>query len=168
MLRRLNDALPGLVAGILLYGILLQVTGIWLAKDKLGYTIGLWYGILIAVGLAVHMASMIYDSVYEDTGGKTNRRVVAKSMVRYVTVVALIALIGYFRFGSLIMAMLGVLGLKVSAYSYPLLARTGLLCFRTEDDQTDHLIRDASEESPATFEAGDDVAPTAVTDESAG
>ena len=48
MLKRINDALPGLVLGILLYGVVIQFTGMWFAEDKLGYTIGLWYGILPA------------------------------------------------------------------------------------------------------------------------
>ena len=35
MLRRINQALPELLAGILLYGLLLQVTGIWFVGDKI-------------------------------------------------------------------------------------------------------------------------------------
>ena len=34
MLRRLNDALPGLVAGIIIYGVIIQLTGVWFVDDK--------------------------------------------------------------------------------------------------------------------------------------
>ena len=42
MLRRINDALPGLVAGIILYGIIIQITGVWFVEDRVSYSIGVW------------------------------------------------------------------------------------------------------------------------------
>jgi len=51
MLRRINPILPGLVAGIVIYGLLIQLTGVWFVEDKIGYSIGLWYGIAIAAGI---------------------------------------------------------------------------------------------------------------------
>lgn len=123
MLRRINDALPGLVLGIILYGVILQITGVWFVKDKLGYSIGVWYGIAIAVGMAINLAKIIYDSVTMDMGGHANRRVIAKSVLRYAVVVILFMILGYFQFGNLLMALLGVLGLKISAYAQPLLTK---------------------------------------------
>ena len=35
MLRRINEALPGLVFGIVLYGVVLQLAGVWFVEDKL-------------------------------------------------------------------------------------------------------------------------------------
>ncbi|MDD6156697.1 MAG: hypothetical protein PUB52_06755 [Lachnospiraceae bacterium] len=123
MLKRINDALPGLVLGILLYGVVIQFTGMWFAEDKLGYTIGLWYGIIIAVGMAINLATVILDSVTLDGGKNANRRIIAKSILRYVVVVVLFFILGYFRFGNLIAALVGVLGLKISAYLQPLLGK---------------------------------------------
>lgn len=123
MLRRINDALPGLVYGIILYGVILQLTGVWFVSDKLGYSIGVWYGIAIAVGMAINLAKVIYDSVTMDMGGHANRRLIAKSVLRYAVVVILFMILGYFQFGNLLMALLGVLGLKVSAYAQPLLTK---------------------------------------------
>ena len=126
MLRRLNDALPGLVFGIVLYGILVQVVGVWFVADKLRYSIGLWYGIVIAVWMAINMAKIIYDSVTVDAvpgSNKANRKVIAKSIFRYAIVVILFFILGYFRFGNLFTAFLGVFGLKVSAYMQPLFGK---------------------------------------------
>ena len=123
MLRRLNDALPGLVAGILIWGVLLQAVGMWLVEDRVAYSIGVWYGIAIAVGMAINMASVIYDSTFEDTDGKTNYRVVIKSVLRYAVVVVLYAVLGIFGFGNIIAAFCGTMGLKVSAYMQPLLRK---------------------------------------------
>ena len=40
-MKRLNQALPGLVLGILLYGLLVEIIGVWFVSDKLRYTTGL-------------------------------------------------------------------------------------------------------------------------------
>ena len=121
MLRRINEALPGLVFGILLYGVVLQLAGVWFVEDKLYYSIGLWYGIIIAVGMAINLATVIFDSVAMGDSKHANRIIIAKALLRYAVVVILFFILGYFDFGSLLMAFLGVLGLKISAYLQPLL-----------------------------------------------
>lgn len=116
MLKRLNDALPGLVLGIILYGVVVQLAGMWFVEDKLSYTIGLWYGIGIAVAMAIHLAVVIYDAVTlydEDRAKKTS---VMKSVSRYAVVVILFFLIAYFQFGNVAMAFVGVFGIKISSY----------------------------------------------------
>ena len=42
MLKRINDALPGLVFGIVFYGIVVQLIGVWFVTYKISYSIGLW------------------------------------------------------------------------------------------------------------------------------
>lgn len=121
MLRRINPALPGLIAGILIYGLLVQITGVWFVTDKLGYSIGLWYGIAIGIGMAINLATVIYDAVTFDGEGNANKRVAAKAMLRYIVVAILFGILGYFEFGNLFTAFLGVMGLKFSAYAQPLL-----------------------------------------------
>ena len=121
MLRRINPALPGLVIGILGYGCFIQLTGVWFVEDKIGYSIGLWYGIAIGIGMAINLATVIYDAVTFDADGNANKRVAAKSMLRYLVVAILFGILGYFEFGNLFTAFLGVMGLKISAYAQPLL-----------------------------------------------
>lgn len=121
MLRRINPALPGLIAGILIYGLIVQLMGVWFVADKLGYSIGLWYGIAIGIGMAINLATVIYDAVTFDGEGNANKRVAAKSMLRYIVVAILFGILGYFEFGNLFTAFLGVMGLKISAYAQPLL-----------------------------------------------
>ena len=121
MLKRINPALPGLIAGIVIYGLLIQFTGVWFVEDQVGYSIGLWYGIAIGIGMAINLATVIYDAVTFDGEGNANKRVAAKSMLRYIVVAILFGILGYFEFGNLFTAFLGVMGLKVSAYAQPLL-----------------------------------------------
>lgn len=121
MLKRINPSLPGLVAGIVIYGFIVQLTGVWFVKDKIGYSIGLWYGIVIGIGMAINLATVIYDAVTFDGEGNASKRVAAKSMLRYLVVAILFGILGYFEFGNLFTAFLGVMGLKFSAYAQPLL-----------------------------------------------
>ena len=116
MLKRLNDALPGLVLGILIYGLLVQLVGMWFVQDKLYYTIGLWYGVAIAVAMAIHLAAVIYDTATLYDENRASKMAVVKSVTRYAVVAVLFFLIAYFHFGNVVMAFVGVLGIKVSAY----------------------------------------------------
>ena len=123
MLKRINNALPGLVLGILIWGILIQFTGVWFVEDKLRYSIGLWFGLAVAIGMAINLAVVIYDSVSLGDSEHANRRIIAKSVLRYAIVVILFFILGYFNLGNLFTAFLGVLGLKMSAYMQPLFER---------------------------------------------
>lgn len=123
MLRRINEALPQLIAGILIYGVVVWIAGVWFVEDKAGYSIGLWYGVAIAIGMAVNMAYVIYDAVTFDGESNANSRVVVKSMLRYVVVAILFCILGFFEFGNIIAAFIGAMGLKISAYMQPLLTK---------------------------------------------
>ncbi|MBO5245692.1 MAG: hypothetical protein J6B28_00340 [Eubacterium sp.] len=125
MLKRLNKALPGLVLGIIIYGLLLQFTGMWLVEDRLRYTTGLWIGIGCALFMAIHMAVTIEDAVSLGTEDGAKRKTIAASMFRYTVVLIILIVITYFNLGMMLPAFFGVLGLKFSAYVQPLFERMG-------------------------------------------
>lgn len=149
MLKRINDALPGLVGGIFLYGVVLQLIGVWFVEDKMAYSIGLWYGIAIAVGMGINLALVIYDAVTFDGKENANGRVVAKSLLRYIVVAVLFFILGYFNFGNLYSAFLGVLGLKISAYIQPFLRKainrlTGRVDAPSCDESNENLNKEVT------------------------
>lgn len=119
MLRRLNDALPGLVLGIILYGIAVELIGVWFVEDKLRYTTGLLVGILLACGMAVNIAVVLQDSVDTYGASHAQAKIIAKSVLRYVVVVIVFFVMMKWNLGNLFTAFIGVLGLKVSAYLQP-------------------------------------------------
>ena len=123
MLKRLNEALPGLVLGIIIYGILLQLTGIWLVDDKLPYSTGLWIGIGCALFMAIHMAMSIEDAVSIGTEDGAKKKTIASAMFRYVIVLLVLVAMCYLNLGMILPAFFGVLGLKISAYVQPLFYR---------------------------------------------
>lgn len=119
MLRRLNDALPGLVLGIVIYGIVVELLGVWFVEDKLRYTTGLLIGIAVAIGLAINIAQVIRDAVEIYGADGARSRLIIKSVLRYLVVVVVFFVMMKFNLGNLVTAFIGVLGLKVSAYLQP-------------------------------------------------
>ena len=87
MLRRLNSALPGLIAGILVYGAFVELAGVWFVADKLRFTSGLLIGLALACGLAINMAVVIYDAVDGYGQSHAQAKIIAKSVLRYLVVV---------------------------------------------------------------------------------
>lgn len=122
MIRRLNKALPALLAGIVLYGIIVQLAGVWFVKQKLLYSTGLWIGIVLAMGMAVHMAVVIEDAVSIGEGGAKSKAVV-QSVLRYLVVVLVFFITAKFRLGNILMVFVGVMGLKAAAYMQPFIHR---------------------------------------------
>lgn len=119
MLRRLNDALPGLILGILVYGVAVEFIGVWFVSDKIRYTTGLAVGIALACGMAVNMAVVLQDAVDIYGESRAQSRIVAKSILRYLVVVIVFFVMMKWNLGNPIVAFIGVLGLKVSAYTQP-------------------------------------------------
>ena len=116
MLRRLNKVLPELILEIFIYGVLLQLTGVWLTEDKWMYSSGLWIGIFTAAGMAVHMAAVLEDAV---SGSSGRGKLITMSLLRYAVVVVVFFGIIQFRLGNPIAAFFGVMGLKIAAYMQP-------------------------------------------------
>ena len=119
MLKRINNILPELILEIIIYGIFLQLSGMWLVEDKIGYSIGLWLGIVVAIGMAIHMAIVILDSVDMVIEKKANIHSRVFSLLRYLVVLLLFAIVLYFRIGNVLAMFIGVMGLKVAAYLQP-------------------------------------------------
>ncbi len=120
MLKRINPVLPELIAGIVIYGMIVQLTGMWFVSDKQQYTMGLWIGILLAIGMAVNMAIVILDAVDGMASAGNPVRTGFWSVLRYVVVIGAFVAAWYFEVGNPLVMFLGVMGLKVSAYLQPL------------------------------------------------
>ncbi|MGN0349384.1 MAG: hypothetical protein ACI4DR_07600 [Roseburia sp.] len=121
MLKRINDALPGLVIGILIYGAVLEVAGLFFVEDKLHHTVGALTGTALACFMAIHMAIVIRDVADLGNADGAKKLSVRKSVLRYLIVAVVIFAIAKWRLGNLVSLFLGVLGLKISAYLQPLI-----------------------------------------------
>jgi hypothetical protein len=121
-LSKINTALPGLLLGIILFGILCQIVGLFLVKDKADYSIGLWIGVLTAIFMAFHMAICLNSSVVLNEKG-ARATATRHNIIRYFIVVMVELVLVLTQVGNPLSAFLGIMGLKVSAYIQPLLSR---------------------------------------------
>lgn len=121
-LRKINTALPGLLIGIILFGILCQVLVFFVVEDKTGYSIGLWVGVLTAIFMAFHMAVTLNTAVERDVKG-AQASATRQNIIRYFIVVVILGILMLTKVGNPLAAFAGVMGLKVSAYLQPLLVR---------------------------------------------
>lgn len=126
-LEEINSALPGLMAGTVLYGTIWELVGIFLVTDKLKYSIGLWIGVALALGLAYHMAAGLNNVLNLDEKG-AQAAITKQSRIRYLIVIIVLTVLMITEVGNPLAAFAGVMGLKVSAYLQPLV--TKWLCGR--------------------------------------
>lgn len=114
----IDKILLELSVGILFWGIICQAAGVWFVKDKAGYSIGLWMGVLLAVAAGIHMWWALDRSL--DYGQDTAVKMITKhNIIRYLVIVAVMALIMVSGFANPLSAFLGLMGLKVAAYLQP-------------------------------------------------
>lgn len=132
--------LPEMICNMLLYGIIIQFAGVWFVEDKLRYTTGLWIGIAVAAGMAIHMAVLIMDAVDMMAASHSTARTAVFSVLRYVVVVIVFLLVWYFELGNLIVMFIGVMGLKAAAYLQPFTHKFIMKYRRKGDDASSDKI----------------------------
>jgi NADH:ubiquinone oxidoreductase subunit 2 (subunit N) len=121
-LRRINTALPGLLCGIILFGIICQIIGLFFVDDKANYSIGLWIGVLTAIFMAFHMAVCLNKAVeLGEKGAQTSAT--RNNIIRYLVVVIVLGVLMMTNIGNPLSAFLGVMGLKFAAYLQPIYLR---------------------------------------------
>lgn len=129
-ITRINRTLFELETGILLFGVVCQLF-VFLIKDKISYSLGLWLGILIAVISAFHMWWSL------DRALDLPERAAVKSMsthniLRYLFITAALVLIAISGLANPLSAFLGIMGLKASAYMHFITKRISVVIYGEE------------------------------------
>jgi len=117
-LRTINKALPGLMAGIVFFGVLCQVLGVWFVEDKIGYSIGLWIGVITALFMGIHMAWSLNMAM--DFGEGATKLMMKHNLLRYGVVVIVMGVVVMTQIANPLMTFLGLMSLKVAAYLQPI------------------------------------------------
>ncbi len=114
-----NSTLIELVIGIILVGILSQLVCLVFFERHLYHAIGLWTGIGISLGMAIHMQRSIEDGldIMGDAGVKHMKKAY---MARTAVAVIIMAVVMYFDWGNPITILVGIMALKVAVYLQPL------------------------------------------------
>ncbi len=107
-----------LIIGIAIYGLIVQGIVLFVSEMVLFHSIGLWIGIVIGISMMIHMKRSIEDAL--DIGEENaSKHMIKKSVVRNSIVVVAFLVLGYAQIGSILTALIGVLGLKISVYLQP-------------------------------------------------
>lgn len=117
-LSEINESLPDLMFGIVVFGIAAELLPIWFIEDKIGYSIGLLIGVISALFSAWHMAYTLDRAIDYDEAAAT-KQMQKGTALRYGIQLILIGILGVTGIGSPIAAFIGMLTLKVSAYAAP-------------------------------------------------
>ena len=116
-IKKISETLKELLIGIVFYGILVEVIGISFIKDKMYFTIGLWFGILLAFTSAIHMWWGLDKAL--DLGADAGKYAVSQNLIRYGVIVVAFGALCVINVGNPIAAFAGIMGLKAGAYLQP-------------------------------------------------
>ncbi len=128
MHKKINPTTFDLCLGIVLYGIVFEII-LLIFSRKPAYSIGLWIGIVLAVAGSIHMWWSL-DRSLEMAQKDATVRVTTNNIIRYLVLVAVMALLVYTDFANPIFAFCGYMGMKVSAYISPLVRKISAKVFK--------------------------------------
>ena len=113
-----NNTLIEMLGGIILCGLLAQVILLIGFKDYLYNAVGLWCGIAVAAGWAIHLKRSIDEVVYL-AGEFAEREYRSGAMKRMGIAAIVIGFVFYKGWGNPITVLVGIFSLKISAYTQP-------------------------------------------------
>ena len=115
---RNNITLLEMWVGTVLFGTLCQVSVVWFLKDKAGYSIGLWLGIVAALITILHL-SISLDKALDLGEGGAKKHMVIQNLVRYFVLIIFLVVLMITDFANPLAAFLGLMGVKAGAYLQP-------------------------------------------------
>lgn len=137
MRKRVNETVRELWTGILIWGVLCQVIPVWFLEDRLGYSLGLWTGILLAAGCAFHMWRALDRGL--DNEGNAESYVRKQALLRYAVILVVFAVLMLTGKANPLAAFLGIMGLKAAAYMQPFLHKR--FCHHNEKNNNEKEVK---------------------------
>ncbi len=117
-MKKNDKTLPEMLFIMAVWGILVQIVLLVGFQGDVYNAIGLWSGIAVAGGMAIHMKRAIEDAL--DLGGEAMaKKLRADSIKRMAVAGIVIAIVFYFKLGNPLTVLLGIFALKISAYAQP-------------------------------------------------
>lgn len=121
-MSQVKETMTGFYIGIGIYAAIIEVVGIFFSEDILSYTLGLLFGVIIAVLLFGHMAKTL-DHALDLQENDATKYVRLRSFLRLFVMMAALT-IGLMTERLLfITVLLGLLGLKIGALFTPFILK---------------------------------------------
>lgn len=125
-LKKYNRTLLEMYMGILFWGLVCQLAGLLLTKERGIYAWSLWFGILLALVSVLHMYRSL-DRALEVDEKSATKLIYRSYLVRYAAVAVILLLVMVSGVMNPLVVFLAYMGLKVAAYLQPI---THKLCNR--------------------------------------
>jgi len=144
MLREKNRTLLEMYTGLVFWGLACQLVGIFLVKDKLIYSFGIWFGIALAAVSILHMYRTLVRAL--DLGEAATKVIFRGYMIRYVLLVVILGIIMVTEVMNPLVVFLAYMGLKVTALLQPITHKLCNKIFHETDPIPEPLPEEVSEE----------------------
>lgn len=126
--KKIDETLFDLCLGIFLFGIVCQIV-ILFFSHSLEYSLGLWIGVALGILGSIHMWWSLNRGL-EMASKDAMKAVGTQSIVRYMVLVIVMALLAVSGFANPLFAFLGYMGMKVSAYMQPFTRKISFKFFK--------------------------------------
>lgn len=110
-----NETLLDLILGCIVYSLVFEVIGLFLASSRLSYSVGLLLGTAVAVGMSISMYRGLNECLMMDPKG-ARRSMTFRSLLRLIVMLVAAWMGMRFEAVSFPGVVIGILGLKVSAH----------------------------------------------------
>ncbi|MCM1026860.1 MAG: ATP synthase subunit I [Roseburia sp.] len=118
LLKRTDRILLEMHTGMLLFGLICQIAGFFLAGNQVRYAQSLWFGILFAAVNCVHMARTLDRAL---SAGEAAAKTIARGYVfRYLMLIVILGVVSLTGILDTLIVFLGYMSMKVTAYLQPL------------------------------------------------
>lgn len=117
-MNQVKETLTGFLIGIGIYTLLIETVGLFFSEDILSYTLGLLFGVGIAIFLIFHMAKTL-DKALDLSQAEASKYVKRQSFIRLFIMLVVMVIGLAARRLNFIAIVLGLLGLKMGALLAP-------------------------------------------------
>lgn len=148
-LKKINRTVLEMDLGILLLGVLAQIIGAFIAKDKMMYAGSLWLGILLALAATYHMYRSL-DRALDQPEKTATKMIIRAYVLRYVMLIFfLLVMMKTGVMNPLIFFFTYVICMKVTAFLQPLTHKLCNKLFHETDPIPQAMPEETAEEAEA-------------------
>lgn len=121
-MKRMDPTVRDLLTGGMIYGILAELIGLFVVKDRLGYSLGILIGYACLVFIVCHMY-LTLDKALDMDSSRAVKYSIGCNILRFVIIAAVACLVAYIPRVNVIAMLIMLFGLKVSAFLQPTINR---------------------------------------------
>lgn len=121
-MNQVKETIVGFLIGIGIYAVLIELVGFFFSENFLSYTLGLLFGVVVAIFLIIHMAKTL-DRALDLPQGQAIKYTRRQSFLRLVVMLVAMVIALMVEQLNFIAVILGMLGLKIGAFIAPKLLK---------------------------------------------